>query len=108
MAPNSPACSFIHASMAGSRSTAPSNRSKAVLPSGQSFLSRIREARNVLLRTAETLHTHPEASQRIDGKHPPVEIEGNHMCERTTKGKGLRGLAQRIDKRVLPSASIAY
>src|SRR5882762_10329077 len=31
MAPNPPACSFIHASMAGSRSTAPLNRSKSVL-----------------------------------------------------------------------------
>src|SRR6266403_1374521 len=31
MAPNSPECSFIHASMAGSRSTAPSNRSNSVL-----------------------------------------------------------------------------
>src|ERR1700737_631916 len=29
--PNSPACSFIHASMAGSRWTAPLNRSNAVL-----------------------------------------------------------------------------
>src|SRR5215472_11358722 len=108
MAPNSPACSFIHASMAGSRSTTPLNRSKAVLQAGKSFLSRIHEARNVLFRTAETLHLHPQASQRIDGKHPSVEIEGNHVCERATKGKGLRGLAQRIDKRVLPSASIAY
>src|SRR6266851_5200025 len=31
MAPNSPECSFIHASMAGSRSTAPLNRSSSVL-----------------------------------------------------------------------------
>src|SRR5258708_37156184 len=31
IAPNSPACSFIHASMAASRSTAPLNRSNAVL-----------------------------------------------------------------------------
>src|SRR5260370_6336290 len=31
MAPNSPACSFIHASMAGSRSTTPLNRSNSVL-----------------------------------------------------------------------------
>src|SRR6267378_1517880 len=31
MAPNSPARCFIHASMAGSRSTAPLNRSKSVL-----------------------------------------------------------------------------
>jgi len=31
MAPNSPACSFIHASIAGSRSTAPLNRSNSVL-----------------------------------------------------------------------------
>src|SRR6266849_3384550 len=31
MAPNSPACSFIHASMAGSRSTAPLNRSNSDL-----------------------------------------------------------------------------
>src|SRR5260370_6590554 len=30
MAPTSPACSFCHASMAGSRSTAPLNRSKSV------------------------------------------------------------------------------
>src|SRR5579864_4352619 len=29
MAPNPPACAFIHASMAGSRSTAPSNRSNS-------------------------------------------------------------------------------
>src|SRR6266481_217726 len=31
MAPDSPACSFIHASMAGSRSTAPLNRSNSDL-----------------------------------------------------------------------------
>src|SRR5882762_4819740 len=31
MAPSPPACSFIHTSMAGSRSTAPLNRSKSVL-----------------------------------------------------------------------------
>src|SRR5687767_9984916 len=31
MAPNSPARSFIHASMAGSRSTAPLNRSNSIL-----------------------------------------------------------------------------
>src|SRR5258707_12318282 len=31
MAPNSPSCSFIHAAMAGSHSTAPLNRSKSVL-----------------------------------------------------------------------------
>src|SRR5271157_1296364 len=31
MAPNPPACSFIHASMAGSRSTAPLNRNNSVL-----------------------------------------------------------------------------
>jgi hypothetical protein len=31
MAPTSPPCSFIHASMAGSRSTAPLNRSNSVL-----------------------------------------------------------------------------
>src|ERR1700685_2573452 len=68
----------------------------------------MREARDVLLRAAKPFHLHSEAAQRIDGKHPPVEIESNHMRERTTKGKGLRGLAQRIDKRVLPGTSIAY
>jgi hypothetical protein len=31
MAANSPACSFIHTSMAGSRSTAPLNRSNSIL-----------------------------------------------------------------------------
>src|SRR6185295_13410558 len=38
MAPNSPACSFIHASIAGSRSTAPLNRSNSVLIVRSTFL----------------------------------------------------------------------
>src|ERR1700693_5340790 len=35
MAPNSPACSFIHTSMAGSRSAAPLKRSNSVLIVGR-------------------------------------------------------------------------
>ena len=35
-------------------------------------------------------------------------IEGNHVSEHAAKGEGLRRLAQCIDKRVVPSASIAY
>src|SRR5712691_828426 len=40
MAPNSPACYFIHASMAGSRSTAPLNRSNSDLIVAPLFFSR--------------------------------------------------------------------
>jgi len=62
-----------------------------------SRVSRVREARNVLFRTAKTFHPRSEVPQRIDGEHPPVQIEGNHMCEHTTKGKGLGGSHRRID-----------
>src|ERR1700758_5649771 len=41
MAPNSPACSFIHALIAGSRSTAPLNRSNSVLIVAPLLLSRL-------------------------------------------------------------------
>src|SRR5712692_5366547 len=40
MAPNPPGCSFIHASMAGSRSTAPLNRSNCVLHRRSTFCFR--------------------------------------------------------------------
>src|SRR5579871_3162007 len=91
MAPNSPVCCFIHASMAGSRSRVPLNRRNPALTEGA---LRIGQARHVLLRTTDALHPHAEASQRIDGQHAPVEIERNHMRERTAKGEGLRRLAQ--------------
>src|SRR4051794_20164220 len=76
--------------------------------SGYSRLSRLDEARQVLLRTAKPFYIHSQASQRLDGDHPPVEIESNYMGECATKGKGFRRLAQRIDKGVFPGASIAY
>src|SRR6266850_4436291 len=47
MAPNSPECSFIHASMAGSRSPAPLNRSNSVLIVAPLFRD---------LRLSNTLH----------------------------------------------------
>ena len=47
MAPNSPACSFIHASMAGSRSTPPLNRSNSVLIIARLPLTEIIDEHNV-------------------------------------------------------------
>src|ERR1700693_4054871 len=52
MAPNSPACSFIHASIVGSRSTAPSNRKKFVLIDG------LPSALELIFRTAHPAPYH--------------------------------------------------
>ena len=56
----------------------------------------------------QTFYLRAQASQRVNGEHPPVGIERNHVREHTAKGKGLWRFAQRIDKRVVPSTSIAH
>src|SRR5712692_2376963 len=61
MAPNSPECSFIHASMAGSRSTAPLNRSNSVLIVAPLFRD---------LRLRNTLH------EKATGLSCPEERKG--------------------------------
>src|SRR5262249_35974247 len=80
---------------------------KAHMPS-YAPVSHTRQARDVLRGTAKTFYFHPQATQRVHSEHPPVGIKRNHGREHTAKGKGLRGLAQRIDKRVVPSTSIAH
>src|SRR6266567_5415435 len=71
-------------------------------------LSSARQACEVLGGPAKTFHLHPQASQLVHREHPPVAIERNHVSEHAAKGEGLRRLAQRIDKHVVPSTSIAH
>src|SRR5215510_1119986 len=83
MAPNSPACSFIHASMAGSRSTTPLNRSNSVLivaPRscyGSSYLSKIRlrlhlnvDSQFLFNILGDGFPPHEEAEPRIENVEP--------------------------------------
>ena len=58
-----------------------------------SRVSRLRQALKVLHGTANTLNLHSKAPQHIDGNHPPVGIEGNHVREHAAKGEGFRGFA---------------
>lgn len=55
--------------------------------------SRPCQALKVLHGTANTLNLHSKAPQHIDGNHPPVGIEGNHVREHAAKGEGFRGFA---------------
>src|SRR5215472_7181020 len=86
MAPNPPACSFIHASMAGSRSTVPLNRNIS------GFMVALRE----VVSTANLEHPGPrlfllhepiEKSFRLHGWKPvlaPIEIERADRLLRAT------------------------
>ena len=51
-----------------------------------SRVSCLRQARDVLHRTAKTFNVHSEVPQRIDGDHPTVGIKGNHVGEHASKG----------------------
>src|SRR5690242_16874 len=66
------------------------------------------KACNILAGTAKAFHLHSQASQGVHCEHPPVGVERNHVSEHAAKGESLRRLAQRIDERVFPSASIAH
>ena len=48
----------------------------------------------ILHGTADNLNFHSKAPQQIDGDHPPVGIERNHVGEHAAKGEGFRGFAQ--------------
>ena len=58
-----------------------------------SSVSRLRQALEILHGTADTLNFHSKAPQQIDGNHPPVGIERNHVGEHAAKGEGFRGFA---------------
>lgn len=68
------------------------NRPIASNPS-YSRVSRLRQALEVLHGTANALNLHSKAPQHIDGNHPPVGIEGNHVREHAAKREGFRGFA---------------
>src|SRR5438046_3480013 len=86
MAPNSPACSFIHASTAGSRSTAPSNRSNSVLII--SLLSAF-ESCGYVTEGLPVTRSHWENSQQLSDT-PQVTTNTLSCC--TTAGLGERAV----------------
>src|SRR5579883_384590 len=63
---------------------------------------------DVLHGAAKTFDCHAEPSNRVDGDHPPVGIERNHVGEHAAKCKRLRRFAECIYKRILPAASAAH
>ena len=80
MVPNSPECAFIHPSMAGSRSTAPLNRSNSVLIVAPLF-SQDLGLRNVLLEKASGLSCLDKSQGQISGK-PTLPRLGNVFANR--------------------------
>src|ERR1700720_1652334 len=77
MAPNSLACPFIHASMAGSRSTAPLNRSNSVLIVAPFFFhpwkDRKRKSRDLRLRYT--------LQEKATGLSCPEERKRYFLCD---------------------------
>src|SRR6266581_5232133 len=109
MAPNSPACAFIHASMAGARSTAPLNRSVlivATLESAGGVLS-WRFQRYLLVPgchtflilhgIAETFGLHAELAKSVQGHQSAMRVECHDMGEDAAEREGLSGFAQSVD-----------
>src|SRR6266481_5010105 len=120
MAPNSPACSFIHASMAGSRSTAPLNRSNSVfivatLESAGGVLS-WRFERYLLVPgchtflilhgIAETFGLDAELAKSVQGHQSAMRVECHDMGEDAAEREGLSGFAQSVDERIIPGGAV--
>src|SRR3984885_3177133 len=121
MAPSSPACSLIQASMAGARSTAPLNRSKSVLivatlqsaggvlswrfqryllvPGCHTFL--------ILHGIAETLGLDAELAKSVQGHQSAIRVESHDMGEHAAEREGLGGFAQSVDERIIPGRAVA-
>src|SRR5882724_9181084 len=121
MAPNSPACSFIHASMAGSRSTAPLNRSNSVLivatlesaggvlswrferyllvPGCHTFL--------ILHGIAETFGLDAELAKNVQGHQSAMRVECHDMGEDAAEREGLSRFAQSVDERIIPCRALS-
>src|SRR6266581_8730912 len=119
MAPNSPACAFIHASMAGARSTAPLNRSVlivATLESAGGVLS-WRFQRYLLVPgchtflilhgIAETFGLHAELAKSVQGHQSAMRVECHDMGEDAAEREGLSRLAQSVDERIIPCGAVS-
>src|SRR5882724_11116282 len=111
MAPNSPVCSLIQASMAGARSTAPLNRSNSVLivatlesaevPAGSrchTFL--------ILHGIAETFGLDAELAKSVQGHQSAMRVECHDMGEDAAEREGLSGFAQSVDERIIPGGAV--
>src|SRR5579862_1653283 len=121
MAPNSPACSLIQASMAGARSTAPLNRSKSVfiiatLELAEDVLSSRFEryllvpGRHTFLelhRIAETFGLNTELPKSVQGHQSAMRVEGDDMGEDAAEREGLSGFAQSVDERIIPGGAVS-
>src|SRR3984885_7365660 len=119
MAPNSPVCSLIQASMAGARSPAPLNRSNSVLivttlesagvlswrferyllvPGCHTFL--------ILHGIAETLGLDAELAKSVQGHQSAIRVESHDMGEHAAEREGLGGFAQSVDERIIPGRAV--
>src|SRR6266436_869313 len=120
MAPNSPTCSLIQASMAGSRSTAPLNRSNSVLivatlesaggvlswrferyqlvPGCHTFL--------ILHGIAETFGLDAELAKSVQGYQSAMRVECHDMGEDAAEREGLSRFAQSVDERIIPGGAV--
>src|SRR5262249_15367370 len=127
MAPNSPACSFIHKSIAGSRSTVPLNRSKFRSPRGYTLLlSRILESAAdpsprfesylpvpgcdiflILHGIPETLSLDSELAQSVQGHQSAMRVECHDVGEDAAECEGLSRFAQCVDERIIPCGAIS-
>src|SRR6266446_6285014 len=120
MAPNSPACSLIQASMAGARSTAPLNRSNSVLivatlESAGGVLS-WRFERYLLVSgsptflilhgIAETFGLDAELAKSVQGHQSAMRVECHDMGEDAAEREGLSGFAQSVDERIIPGGAV--
>src|ERR1700730_2284076 len=121
MAPNSPACSLIQASMAGARSTPPLNRSNSVLivatlesagdvlswrferyllvPGCHTFL--------ILHGIAETFGLDAELAKSVQGHQSAMRVECHDMGEDAAVREGLRRFAQSVDDRIITAGAVS-
>src|SRR4030088_2728292 len=122
MAPNSPACSLIQASMAGARSTAPLNRSNSVLivetleSAGGGVLS-WRFERYVLVPgchtflilhgIAETFGLDAELAKSVQGHQSAMRVECHDMGEDAAEREGLSRFAQSVDEGIIPAGAVS-
>src|SRR5215470_9934829 len=86
MVPNSPACSFIQASMAGSRSTAPLNRSNSALSRRSTFCSRDLCSHDLWLCDNLTYTRNEGTSVRV--VHDPTDVAGSVFGRSANQQKG--------------------
>src|SRR6266481_5245367 len=111
MAPNSPTCSLIQASMAGARSTAPLNRSNSVLivatlESAGGVLSWRFERYQLVPGCHTFLILHGIAETFGLDAELAMSVECHDMGEDAAEREGLSRFAQSVDERIIPGGAV--